>query len=230
MCYQQALSVQSCAVLGDMLKATARVSVCQGMMQNNLRQSAWPSIGAPPGLELPGKKAISSKERGYSSYGESKHKEKPKRGTGGLLIGTVLNELNNEDPCKMIIVRKINRLGFGSASILKQYFGQFGIVEQVRLSNSHKKPEWSSGSFRLRPSGIAFLVFADAQSASNAVAAGKSQVVAGAEIFVTEFVSRTELSKDPSDDERRSRCSSTTTAGSMQSTSCSDDENYAESS
>merc|ERR1712087_713434 len=147
------------------------------------------------------------------------------RKTNGSLIATHLNELNDEDPRKMLIARKINRLGFASADILKEYFGHFGVVEKVRLSNTQTKPAWSSGNFRVRPSGLAFLVFEDAQAASNAVAAGKCHVVAGVEIFVSEFVSRSEVGMSPSDNDMSERKNSSTTEGSMQVTTGSDGEN-----
>lgn len=226
--YQQALPVQYGPVLGDMLKAYAAASARQERMESSLGAAAWPSVRAPPGLAMPGMQAAARKQLPSTSHGGFRNKERPKRSTSGLLIATHLNELNDEDPRKMLIVRKINRLGFASEGILKEYFGQFGTVEKVRLSNTHAKPASSSGRFRVRPSGIAYLVFEDAQAASNALAAGTSQVVAGVEIFVSFFVSRSEFSKSPSDEDMRDRASSSTTEGSVSLATFSDEENDAE--
>merc|ERR1740138_565311 len=106
-----------------------------------------------------------------------------------LLIATHLNELQQEDPGKILIVRKINRLGFDSAEKLKAHFEQYGHVEKVRLSNAHAK---QPGNFRsrVRPSGIAFLLFKDSQDATRALEAGESQFVAGMEVFVRRFERR----------------------------------------
>jgi len=113
-----------------------------------------------------------------------------------LLIATHLNELQQEDPAKILIVRKINRLGFDSAEKLKEHFERFGPVEKVRLSNAHAK---QPGNFRsrVRPSGIAFLLFQDAQDATRALAAGASQVIANAEVFVRGFERRQDGDETP---------------------------------
>merc|ERR1719191_417058 len=121
---------------------------------------------------------------------EEEEEEPQKRKNGNrikrhnvLLIATHLNELQQEDPGKILIVRKINRLGFDSAEKLKAHFEQYGHVDKVRLSNAHAK---QPGNFRsrVRPSGIAFLLFEDSQDATRALDAGESQLVAGMEVFV----------------------------------------------
>merc|ERR1719352_656521 len=117
-----------------------------------------------------------------------------------LLIATHLNELQQEDPGKILIVRKINRLGFDSAEKLKAHFEQYGHVEKVRLSNAHAK---QPGNFRsrVRPSGIAFLLFQDPQDATRALDAGESQFVAGMEVFVRRFERRQGDSNSSNGDE-----------------------------
>jgi len=124
---------------------------------------------------------------------QSQTKECRKRHTkrrSVLLIASQLNELQSENPDKIVIVRKINRLGFDSADILKKHFGQFGDVDQVRLSNAHNKEPGNSYQVRLRPSGIAFVVFANSESAAQVLAEGETRMINGVEVWVRGFERR----------------------------------------
>jgi len=120
-----------------------------------------------------------------------------------LLIATQLSQLQEEDPGKLLIVRKINRLGFNSARILQQHYERYGVVTKVLLSNKHEKDAGAPFPTRLRPSGIGFVLFESAEGAAEALAEGPSQiqglanclsfsyeVVAGVEIVVRAFEKR----------------------------------------
>lgn len=89
-----------------------------------------------------------------------------------------------------MIARKINRLGFDSAAVLKAHYEQYGSVFKVLVSQSHEKQRGTKQ--RVRPSGIGYIVFDRAEDASLALAAGLSQVVAGQEIFAKAFERRDE--------------------------------------
>jgi len=128
-----------------------------------------------------------------SQLSQSPKKEPRKRHTkrrSVLLIASQLNELQSEDPEKIVIVRKINRLGFASTDILKEHFGQFGAVEQVRLSNAHNKDAASTYQVRLRPSGIAFVVFESSEAAAKVLAEGETRLINGVEVWVRGFERR----------------------------------------
>jgi hypothetical protein len=113
-----------------------------------------------------------------------------------LLIATQLSELQSEDPDKVIIVRKINRLGFESADILTEHFSQFGHVNKVLLSNAHNKMSDASHQVRLRPSGIGFLVFDTPEAAARVLAEGQTQIINGVEVVVRAFERRQVDSSD----------------------------------
>mmetsp|Transcript_121955 Transcript_121955/g.210851 ORF Transcript_121955/g.210851 Transcript_121955/m.210851 type:complete len:269 (+) Transcript_121955:40-846(+) len=112
-----------------------------------------------------------------------------------LLIATQLRQLEEEDPRKLLVVRKINRLGFDSADILQEYFGQFGTVSKVLLSNKHEKQPGSPFPVRLRPSGIGYVLFDTVEGAAQALAKGAVQVVNGVEIAIRAFEKR-QVSKE----------------------------------
>jgi hypothetical protein len=142
---------------------------------------------------LPFPAAHPRSECAHSAPAQSKEKNCRKRRTkrhATLLIATQLSELQSEDPDKIVIVRKINRLGFDSAEILKKHFTQFGLVDKVRLSNSHTKEPGKSFQIRLRPSGIGFVVFADAEAAAKVLMQGETHIINGAEVRVRGFERR----------------------------------------
>jgi hypothetical protein len=107
-----------------------------------------------------------------------------------LLIATQLNELQSEDPDKILIVRKINRLGFDSADVLKEHFEEFGKVSKVRLSNAHQKEHSGHFHVRLRPSGIGFVVFESSGAAAKVLAEGETRVIQGVEVHLRAFERR----------------------------------------
>jgi hypothetical protein len=108
-----------------------------------------------------------------------------------ILVATRLNEIQAEDPERILVVRKINRLGFDSADILKEHFEQFGAVQKVRLSNAHNKERGSySFQVRLRPSGFGFVVFENAEAAAQVLAEGESRMINGVEVQVRAFERR----------------------------------------
>jgi hypothetical protein len=151
--------------VGDTLKATAS---CQ--------------LPSPSPYDQPGNAA-------YGNPLKSNRKRRTKR-RAVLLIATQLNELQSEDPDKLLIVKKINRLGFDSADILKAHFEQFGPVEKVRLSNAHTKDAGTSHHVRLRPSGIAFVLFKSSEAAAQVLAEGDTQSIHGLEVYVRGFERR----------------------------------------
>lgn len=138
-----------------------------------------------------------------------------------LLIATQLSELQSEDPDKIVIVKKINRLGFNSPDILKKHFGQFGRVEQVLLSNAHTKTPDFSPKVRLRPSGIGFLVFESAEVAARVVAEGQTQMIHGFEVIVRAFERRQFDSASPKCDETIGQDDDETSSIETASTRCS---------
>lgn len=171
--------------LGNTLKSAAAFTVPgagnkknRGINWCRQRAATWPQGSRDPALEQ--QECVQKKD---------KKARRSKRGNV-LLIATALNELAEEDPTKIVIVRKIYRLGFDSAEILKAHFERFGPVNKVRLSNAHAKQPGNSLGFRVRPSGIAFLLFEDAEAAARALAAGDSQVIANVEVFVRGFERR----------------------------------------
>merc|ERR1719235_2253874 len=86
-------------------------------------------------------------------------KPEQERGWNGTLR-THLSTLQNEDPLCILIVRRINRLGFESDEALKEYFTKLGGVRHVLVAHSRVKPSVKRPVARVRPAGIGFVVMA----------------------------------------------------------------------
>ena len=74
---------------------------------------------------------------------------------GGVMmcLASVLESLSDCDERCVFSVRKINKLGFKSHSVLKKYFSQFGNVVAIFFLPYRYKPDTSS----VRPSSMAFV-------------------------------------------------------------------------
>jgi len=89
----------------------------------------------------------------------AKKQQVEERGWNGTLR-THLSTLQNEDPMCILIVRRINRLGFESDEALKEYFTKLGNVRHVLVAHSRVKPSAKRPIARIRPAGIGFVVMA----------------------------------------------------------------------
>mmetsp|Transcript_17592 Transcript_17592/g.50010 ORF Transcript_17592/g.50010 Transcript_17592/m.50010 type:complete len:911 (-) Transcript_17592:367-3099(-) len=99
-----------------------------------------------------------------------------------------LNELSSEDPCRIFIARKINKLGFRSRGILVRHFSQYGEVSRVLVAHSKVKPfHDAAGQLRTRPGSLGLIVMRKATAVKKILALGEEQMVAGYEIRIQCF-------------------------------------------
>jgi len=95
--------------------------------------------------------------------------------------------LKFESSC-ILIVRKINRLGFDSAKILKEHFSMGGTVLDVFVAHSRiKHTNCKKGQTRWRPSGLGFVVMSRAEEAAAILEQGVMQDIHGCAIRVHVF-------------------------------------------
>lgn len=170
-------SIDTESIVGSVLKVAAAYDPQPAGNRNYGQPITWPR----------------SFHQGFYDAGDKRKENKrraEKKRCCNLLIATQLSKLQDEDPRKLLIVRKINRLGFNSASILQEHFGRYGNVSKVLLSNSHEKGESTLWPTRLRPSGIGFVLFESVEGAALALAEGAEQIVRGNEIVVRAFEKR----------------------------------------
>jgi len=115
-------------------------------------------------------------------------RSKPRAQRQVQTLSTSLQMLSKEDPDTLLIVRRINKLGFKGAKKLKTYFAQFGQVSKVLVAHSTCR---QTGDIpcqaRRRPSSLGFVHMASADAVQKVLACGADQEVDGAVIRVQMF-------------------------------------------
>lgn len=103
-------------------------------------------------------------------------------------LSTSLQMLSKEDPNTLLIVRRINKLGFKGAKKLKTHFSQYGQVNKVLVAHSTcRQNDDAPCQARRRPSSLGFVHMASAESVQKVLALGAEQLVEGAMIRVQKF-------------------------------------------
>eukprot|EP00930_Biecheleria_cincta_P000489 TRINITY_DN10106_c0_g1_i1.p1 TRINITY_DN10106_c0_g1~~TRINITY_DN10106_c0_g1_i1.p1 ORF type:complete len:879 (+),score=201.08 TRINITY_DN10106_c0_g1_i1:199-2835(+) len=99
-----------------------------------------------------------------------------------------LSSLKDEDPRRIFIARRINKLGFESAEIVQHHFAQYGKVRCVLVAHSKVRP-WLSqtSSCRVRPGSLGIIVMEDVESVRRILALGELQIIAGHTTIVQRF-------------------------------------------
>lgn len=100
-------------------------------------------------------------------------------------LRTNLRLLDTMDASKILIVRRINRLGLDSAAMLKSHFSQYGVVDQIFVSHSRVR-----STNRVRPAGLGFLVMSSEAEAKAILSMGYEQIVSGVVINVQTYEDR----------------------------------------
>lgn len=115
-------------------------------------------------------------------------------------LGSYLNYLKQIDAGRILLARKINRLGFNSAAVLTEHYSAYGHVEHVFVprSRSVARPQSNRPFVRSRPSGIGFVVMSDSQAVDAILEHGevvngekgvaKAQSVAGETVHLQRFM------------------------------------------
>merc|ERR1719410_2579549 len=104
-----------------------------------------------------------------------------------------LRSLVNVDSGRVLIVRKINRLGFASQAVLREHFSWYGTVERVLVAHSRVKSTTAADkgaspvASRLRPSGLGFIVMSRVEDAQAILAHGSEQPVNGIVVRIQQF-------------------------------------------
>jgi RNA recognition motif-containing protein len=105
-------------------------------------------------------------------------------------LRTNLRDLSNLEAERVLLVRKINRLGLDSAAILKAHFSQFGEVDRIMVSHSRAKSIFGRGEARVRPAGLGFLLMTKPEDVEAVLRAGEEHVIEGATIWCSRFEPR----------------------------------------
>jgi len=117
-----------------------------------------------------------------------------------------LQQLVDEDPDCLFVVRRISKLGFKACRKLKRHFASYGAVVKVLVAHSTaRQPGDVGGDPRRRPSSLGFVHMGSAEAVRAILALGQEQEVEGVVIRVQRF----ERQPAPGDDlelEEELRC------------------------
>merc|ERR1719453_644226 len=98
-----------------------------------------------------------------------------------------LEFLRERHPDRVLIVRKIKKLGFDSPQLLEKHFLQFGEVSEVLVAHSHVKATPKRPNGRVRPAALGFVVMATEEGVQRALESGKEQSIHGTVIEMSPF-------------------------------------------
>jgi len=105
-------------------------------------------------------------------------------------LRTHLRELQKVELGRIVLIRKISKLGFDSARMLEAHYSRYGKVEKVLVAHSHVKPQHCGQGMRLRPSGLGFVVMSSTREVEGILAGGEHQMVHGVRVCVRRFERR----------------------------------------
>jgi len=164
-------------------------------------QQPWPAA-APPGLERPTQPwATRSQGAGRTAPRNNHQHAKSINAAGdsmahGVLeadsLRTHLHELSFIDSARVVMVRKVNRLGPDSSALLQTHFAKFGDVERVLVNHSiaHQRgPVQDISKVRKRQAPLGFVVMRTIEQAERALSHGAHHAVHSKEIDVQRFQS-----------------------------------------
>lgn len=102
-------------------------------------------------------------------------------------LSTSLQMLSKEDADVLLIVRRINKLGFKAGRRLKHHFSQYGPVIRVLVAHSTCRPSDSMSQARRRPSSLGFVHMAKPDDVAKILSLGPEHEVEGVLIRVQKF-------------------------------------------
>ncbi|CAK0854485.1 unnamed protein product [Prorocentrum cordatum] len=167
----------------DSPRALSDPGLCRGPGaegQDAEGQDGEASAAAAEGQQAPGCAA-----RGAGPAGGSSPQEH-------ATVGEHLRALGGVDPRRVLVVRRIYKLGYQSGSLLASHFSKFGRVHEVLVPRRQAKlfrcrSQAAGAGTRDRPGAIGFVVMADAECTDRAMWDGKQHMVAGERITVEPF-------------------------------------------
>jgi len=154
-----------------------------------------PQESAPPMAEVPSAFAAAQAQQSKAPKASRKSSEKfcsngvqPQEEIPRDTLRAYLQDLRHEDPERVFVARKINKLGFQSRTLLHRHYSKYGKVAQVLVAHSKVKPFRDSGmQSRTRPGNLALIVMKSKEAVNKVFADGDEQVVEGVNISVHLF-------------------------------------------
>jgi hypothetical protein len=149
-----------------------------GVVQAKPTSHVLQSPAVPQPLSLPKPAATTESEKPQKVVNDAgKIKATVSGFENGETLRTHLEVLGNEDPNRILLVRRINRLGFDSPMHLEKKFSEFGTVTRVFVAHSRVKPSTKRPVPRIRPAGLGFVLMDTAQDAHSIASSGPQMMI-----------------------------------------------------
>lgn len=100
---------------------------------------------------------------------------------------TIFDVISMEDPGSVIIVRRINKMGFASQDILQKFFSRSGAVKGVHMAHSRVATRGKKAGWRMRPASVGFVVMQSPITAARIITEGKERNVDGYQVILQPF-------------------------------------------
>jgi hypothetical protein len=178
-----------------LFEALAKLSPEQATMVKSMLDSKLGSCGPQPTRQAnrPASRMAPFSQRPYTPFGERPNKNSNNRtpprpaDPGEESLSSQLKELVDIENARVLMVRRINRLGLNSAQPLKEHFSQFGDVDRVMVAPTRSKEV--NHKVRVRPAPLGFVVMSTKEGAQAALARGSEHEVEEQSIGVFSFTS-----------------------------------------
>jgi len=97
-----------------------------------------------------------------------------------MTLRSIMQALETVEPNRVLQVRRIKQLGFGSTVALREHCSKLGAVDRVLVSHSRAQA-------RLRPASLGFIIMAEPSGVQAVLAAGTEQRVGGVTVKLGAF-------------------------------------------
>eukprot|EP00929_Paragymnodinium_shiwhaense_P123246 TRINITY_DN9687_c0_g1_i2.p1 TRINITY_DN9687_c0_g1~~TRINITY_DN9687_c0_g1_i2.p1 ORF type:complete len:413 (+),score=78.33 TRINITY_DN9687_c0_g1_i2:120-1358(+) len=140
----------------------------------------------------------------HSKQGAGQQPARGKAPAGGRHAAKTLSEslalLADKDPDRLLVLRRINRLGLRAARLLKKYFSRYGEVKLALTGHSSVMMSSHGGgepAARTRVASLGFLEMASAEAVQAILRDGAEHELSGRFIRVEKFIRRDDALNDP---------------------------------
>lgn len=171
----------------------------RGEQLSLLRQFHGLCADAAAGLLTPHSEAELGQDAGRAAQASPEARSTAQR---KQTLSTSLQLLEGVDPDCVLILRRINKLGFKAGQKLKRHFAKYGNVVQVLVAHSTvRQMSDMPADPRRRPSSMGFMHLGSPRAVQAILAMGEEQQVEGAVIRVHRFERRADCPDEACDEE-----------------------------
>jgi hypothetical protein len=133
----------------------------------------------------------------FQNHLDARKKEGIDKRRSEYYVAEHLSKLDSIDPRRVLLVRRINLLGFEADAKIRAHFSSFGTVEDILFSGCRDEGAQNcTNNVRQRPSRFCFLVMSTPEEAAAALDWGESHTLENVVVLVRRFIPKSEASSN----------------------------------